>query len=862
MDLSGLMDGRLQCLQHLREATEEALRNIPAGSAADLSTWRDLLAQICSSLAVRRELLATLSHLLRSTDTDSKSRELSDAVRQQGNEAFKGDAQDKAIYYYTEALKTAPTDDAAAVVLTNRSLIFLRVDCPWLALTDGIAAVARLPTHVKAWFRIKKAMDALGADKGEEGKAAMREVDRLAMDGGSDDDRLRVAKLLGDMLSEVTDEGFARGWPFDEIDKRDVCQPVGWSVEDEPSRGLHVVSDQDAALSCRREVMQEQPTSLALSLYYFRSLDEQLADAAESPGWREKLPPSCARCAGCLARICDTYTASDGGAPLTDGDPLVACLRKMLRTKCAVPLTVPCSTCRRVIFCSPRCRDDSSHVLLCRQPSSKRQGEGFVPRPASVSHLNGYRLLTPRAVVAACELIRQGEDSWRGERSLESLVCHLPSSSDSVSVACVVEDVVGALFWTAVWCDWGEGEMTSIDDQVLDRMAVVMQAIARIRCNAFGVSTCNEAGDHCVFGTAFYPRASYMNHSCSPNAIVSFYGTSIRVCLCRDVRAGEEITITYGPLCGKSPSADRHKVLKRDYGFECVCPSCVASPPSPVPLSDWLYMTPCPSCHQPSAHRDVLRACGVMTTAKGWKERLTTVEKIGRRIHDQGQSVAATGGDHQVTQSLLASLGHSVTTADDGAQRCLHCGWQGHARDSSGKAQMKAARERVKTALHRHLYAAPRPAARELIDAMKGCVDALWRWKGPLHRDMGREADENAQFLHGDGEHLAAFERCLASIAVLAVHYPLGSSQPEVLVEMLKAGELSMARMTSLDGITDANELHHHCDERLRLLYHSSHPLCERAAWLSKSTDRIRANIDADPLRMPPIFDPGRHTPW
>ena len=69
---------------------------------------------------------------------------------------------------------------------------------------------------------------------------------------------------------------------------------------------------------------------------------------------------------------------------------------------------------------------------------------------------------------------------------------------------------------------------------------------------------------------------SRINHSCVPNAILYPHMTlqQIVIHLTRNVRAGEEITISYCDPCHLPTSDERNKQLQTLYHFTCSCPAC------------------------------------------------------------------------------------------------------------------------------------------------------------------------------------------------------------------------------------------------------------------------------------------------
>ncbi|KII86628.1 hypothetical protein PLICRDRAFT_43264 [Plicaturopsis crispa FD-325 SS-3] len=82
-------------------------------------------------------------------------------------------------------------------------------------------------------------------------------------------------------------------------------------------------------------------------------------------------------------------------------------------------------------------------------------------------------------------------------------------------------------------------------------------------------------------------KISKCNHSCAFNASYKWdvHTFTLKLYAVKPIRAGEEITITYiGTLA--SSRADRRKVLKERYFFECECSGCALPTPKDVKASD------------------------------------------------------------------------------------------------------------------------------------------------------------------------------------------------------------------------------------------------------------------------------------
>lgn len=82
-----------------------------------------------------------------------------------------------------------------------------------------------------------------------------------------------------------------------------------------------------------------------------------------------------------------------------------------------------------------------------------------------------------------------------------------------------------------------------------------------------------------VQGSAFFPSVARLNHSCAPNVRVATLGPLCLLRTSRDVRAGEELTMSY---CDFSPNETFEERAARlaEFGFSCRCLKCAAEKPS------------------------------------------------------------------------------------------------------------------------------------------------------------------------------------------------------------------------------------------------------------------------------------------
>ncbi|KAI3393447.1 hypothetical protein diail_4243 [Diaporthe ilicicola] len=91
--------------------------------------------------------------------------------------------------------------------------------------------------------------------------------------------------------------------------------------------------------------------------------------------------------------------------------------------------------------------------------------------------------------------------------------------------------------------------------------------------NSFGIRSLDDEGCE-FFGWGVWPSASYFNHNCDPNTDKERVGRTWVFRAKRDIAAGEEICISY---LGRDMSIlreERNALLKKTWGFDCVCQRC------------------------------------------------------------------------------------------------------------------------------------------------------------------------------------------------------------------------------------------------------------------------------------------------
>jgi len=76
------------------------------------------------------------------------------------------------------------------------------------------------------------------------------------------------------------------------------------------------------------------------------------------------------------------------------------------------------------------------------------------------------------------------------------------------------------------------------------------------------------------FAMALYEKASFFNHSCSPNCFASWDGSTICIRTLQGISEGETLTIAFVTFVEMQKTSLRKEVLSSVFGFDCRCKKC------------------------------------------------------------------------------------------------------------------------------------------------------------------------------------------------------------------------------------------------------------------------------------------------
>nr|XP_004296999.2 PREDICTED: histone-lysine N-methyltransferase ASHR2 [Fragaria vesca subsp. vesca] len=211
-----------------------------------------------------------------------------------------------------------------------------------------------------------------------------------------------------------------------------------------------------------------------------------------------------------------------------------------------------CPSCSHHRFCSPNCLSaalSSSHTPWVCQSLAKLRN---CPSPLSAHPAD--RQVQARFLIAAYNLAAVSPSSFQ-------LLLTLQGEPQDSAEAQFLHSLISTL------CP--PPQLFSVE--------LTAALLAKDKLNAFGLmEPPSETGLRSSRAYGIYPKASFFNHDCLPNACRFDYvdegSTEITVRMIHDVPEGREICLSYFPV--NEPYSSRQRTLAEDYGFVCQCDRC------------------------------------------------------------------------------------------------------------------------------------------------------------------------------------------------------------------------------------------------------------------------------------------------
>lgn len=225
-------------------------------------------------------------------------------------------------------------------------------------------------------------------------------------------------------------------------------------------------------------------------------------------------------------------------------------------------MKIKCSECGIAYYCSEVCKASAAplHRHECKaawQIVQMTQGKSDTRGARMLIRVLAHRRLEEEGGHAEPSIYADKESraqsAWRGARfeDVTRLVSHVDTMTDAKIDS--FRNIARGVSKLPVATGLREDEVVNL--------------VAILQCNSQGIVDLN----HHRRGDLLIAPAD-ANHSCSPNCFVAFHGANVQFRCIRDIRKGEELTITYTDLYLKR-SVRRQKLLD-SHCFECCCVRC------------------------------------------------------------------------------------------------------------------------------------------------------------------------------------------------------------------------------------------------------------------------------------------------
>ncbi|XP_027362863.1 histone-lysine N-methyltransferase ASHR2-like [Abrus precatorius] len=222
--------------------------------------------------------------------------------------------------------------------------------------------------------------------------------------------------------------------------------------------------------------------------------------------------------------------------------------------------TLPCPSCSHHHFCTQNCL---SIALKSSHSSWVCKALSFLQDSNSLFQQSHVRQVQARFIVAAYNLFLQSPSDLQTLLSL-----HGTPDSTIVDAAKFLHSLISPLF-------------LPLSDFSVE---FISQLLAKDRLNSFCLMDpySPDGPQRSIKAYAIYPKATFFNHDCIPNACRFDYvdtsdpgdehNTDIVIRLIEDVPKGKEVCISYFRISRDYPT--RKEILMEDYGFTCDCDRC------------------------------------------------------------------------------------------------------------------------------------------------------------------------------------------------------------------------------------------------------------------------------------------------
>ncbi|EZA50042.1 histone-lysine N-methyltransferase SMYD3 isoform X2 [Ooceraea biroi] len=304
------------------------------------------------------------------------------------------------------------------------------------------------------------------------------------------------------------------------------------------------------------------------------------------------------------------------GTTILTGKPFACALNSKCRTvRCDNCLKsgklLKCSSCQYVYYCDRNCQKESWPIHKAECAHLRRVLPKIVPDAAR---------LMARIIL---RLHRGGADevgyyTETNSRKFKDLMSHYSDIKNDAKRLEHFTMLYGVL-------------LEFLSDTLMPNVAELMGIYGRICTNSFNILDVNMN----TIGVGIYLGASVIDHSCKPNAVAVFEGTTIMIRTLTDLPSLDwsQIRISYVDLL--SSNEDRREELHGSYYFWCDCERCKQAEPMAQASS-----CPSVSCDSPcSIEDDDCKQCGAKLS-QAFKETFREVTDFTAHQLEKMKTVA------------------------------------------------------------------------------------------------------------------------------------------------------------------------------------------------------------------------------
>lgn len=243
---------------------------------------------------------------------------------------------------------------------------------------------------------------------------------------------------------------------------------------------------------------------------------------------------------------------------------------------------VACPACHKPLYCSQDCCEQSAlvfHAFFCQPSPSTQENIKELERLCKDNESSLALFMLRYVAFLLSEELRGNGAAQNGPFAhydhLKS-VFRAPNDIDRAEAKLLRAIFAGSNKNVA---DFLSDDIYASMKSTLARSIIAIQpegvqALSRMESRVSEFSKEQEVAE----SVSFFPVAAHLAHSCDPNSVVVVCdgARQIRVAALKNLKAGEQITVSYLPFAEGTSAAERKLHLMRLFDLDCACDICEA----------------------------------------------------------------------------------------------------------------------------------------------------------------------------------------------------------------------------------------------------------------------------------------------